>query len=858
MKHVSLPRLWPVVRLVFLLLLPTVVLAQTRDLCGVIEKKAKPDLSGYDGPIFYDRFGNLYTEDELAKPWKKKNAQKVLIGNFDILFTGFSAAEVATMTAAFEYLSTLIGIGPQGIAPRISVRKKELDPGVLGQGSPYFGAHFCGYANNYPLEMMVSGQTLGNSVAPTAGTLEINSLIDWHTIDSDPISAGTYDLFSVTIHEVLHILGFSSLIGLNGDPVMGFYSRWDLFLYSDNLPDYLLIDDGDPDPGCCRGLAPNPNLIFPDDVAGSCLDEVYFREGGNIAQVYGDYGGLPQDNSTMINALSHLDRCGGPGDQYVMFTSLDDGELRRTLQPEEIEILYALGYPKENNAEVCHVIANNDLYNLIAGNEIPYDHLLANDLVPDGTIPELILQGCGTLIYYASVTPTASGFLIENAPPGFYFLCYSVKGCDGECSVATVTVLNYPPPPPCAPCENNELFCYGTFEEFFPNIGYGIGAQLGLPFCHTDNGYQTTPDIYLASDGNHVAMFFGGDPNYNLEYLSLPLSSPLEPGCEVEICLDVAANLCQAPPSIAMYGTTLEECSGQWDPNCDPLDLSGPVYCLGSVPLSACQEVSSTLINCTHPLYPPGIPCGALQIRVFDEPLTMEQICLTAVNNSNESWDHIVFSVDPGGPMGMLIADNVSITSDCCKAEDPCGVEIVETCKDHSVVLTVLQDGHVIPMYNAPCCVSWSGIGGIPTIGCPPNPGMPAQNFNNIGVAYGQPYSVEVVCGDCTFTYSGIAGDLCDQGGKGGAQQLRRIATNGALRLAPNPVHAQLEISGEALANSHSWEVLDPRGRLLQAGPVTSEVQQLLPTDRLPAGLYLLVLRDLEGQVIEVARFVKE
>ncbi|MCB0627215.1 MAG: T9SS type A sorting domain-containing protein, partial [Saprospiraceae bacterium] len=79
-----------------------------------------------------------------------------------------------------------------------------------------------------------------------------------------------------------------------------------------------------------------------------------------------------------------------------------------------------------------------------------------------------------------------------------------------------------------------------------------------------------------------------------------------------------------------------------------------------------------------------------------------------------------------------------------------------------------------------------------------------------------------------------------------------------ALRLAPNPVHAQLEISGEALANSRSWEVLDPRGRLLQAGPVTSEVQQLLPTDRLPAGLYLLVLRDLEGQVIEVARFVKE
>ena len=857
MKQATVTPLRVILGIALFLLVPLFLSAQVRPICGASPAKKAIDLSGYEGMLFYDRFGNIYTEDELTKPWKKVKQQKMLTGDFFVLFTGFTASEEETIRAAFEYVSSFIGIGAQGLPPRIEVKKTPLNYPLLGQGTSFFyGNGECGFNDNFTLQVLISGQGLDFPPPMTAGRLEINSLVNWHTIDNDPIVPGLYDLFSVSVHEILHVLGFSSLIGVGGDPILNYYSRWDRFLWSDNLAEHLIVDGGTPFPGCCGSAEANPNLVFPDEVASACSDEVHFRSTANIAQVFGNYGSLPDEDSEMANTLSHLNRCGAGGDPYVMNATLAAGVTQRVMQAEEIEILYALGYPKETNAEVCHVMATDDFYNLNWGNEIPYDLLLANDVVPPGVEAEVVVQGCGNLLYQADVSLTPTGILIENAPIGRYYLCYGVKGCDGLCDMAYIRVLNLPPLPPCPACETEELFCYGDFEDFLPIVGNGIDAQLGLPHCNNDNGWQTTHDIYVDSDGGKMAVIWGTNSEYNLEYLSVPLSSPVLPGCKVEICFEAAANYCFEAPVLSVYGTSLPACSGQWDPACNQ---SGPFYCLGNAPLSECQSVNWTEIECGHPYYPEEYPCNAhIDVRALDGPLAMEEFCLVAENTTNEPWSHIVISFDPEGSTGQVFLDNLSILSDCCLEPDSCGVEIVETCKENSVILTVLQNGHVIPMYNAPCCVSWSGIGGIPTIECPPKPGLPSQNFNNIHVAYGETYSVEVVCGDCVFTYSGVAGETCGDSGTGGSQGVAATEPGRSLLLAPNPTHGAIEASGKVVSTSRSWEVVGLQGRALSGEVGTADERVLIPTAGLPAGLYLLLLRDDQGQVVEAARFVKE
>ena len=833
---------------------------KVQSLCGPIHKQEMPGQEAAKGPHFYDRFGNAYTLEELTPP--KENAQtnqKLFGGDFDLQFIGFNSAERNTICAVFAYLSNFITLGPNGVRPLINVRKAPLAAGVLDSGTPYFINAGCGFGYNRTFEMMVSGGVLDYPNNIFSGTLVIGTGYNWHTTDNDPISAGQYDLFTVALHEALHIVGYSSLIGANGNPLQGFYSQWDRFLFDADLPGNLLVN-GYPQPGCCETPLFNPSLHYPSDVSNGCGNQIFFQDVDAIAQINATYPGQPFNNSTVPNILSHLDRCGAAGEQYVMFSDLAAGETRRDLQVEEIEILHALGYPHPGG---CTVFAVDDFHQLAWGSTIPFATLLANDAAPAGAVVTVHLN-CGTLMNNANVSVVGSNIQIQNMAYGSFTLCYSIEGCDGRCDDGQLTVLNLPQLPPCQPCSDGELFCYGSFDAFLPNIGLGVAGQLGQTICSYDNGWHTSPDIYLTANGGSIVSLFGSavTGGGSMEYIAIPLSPPLERGCSIEVCFGAASDGCTSPLSVDLYGTSVLPCSDLWDPGCDPYDPSGPYYCIGSTSLSACGNNPSTSVPCFSPLFPEEYACGnGISVRRLVNPIQLEQLCVQAHNDSGEDWNYLVISKGANSPNGQLFIDDLSVTSNCCGATN-CSVELIEECKQNGVILTVLQNGVPIAPFGSSCCVSWTGIPGIPTISCPPSPGLPAQNFNGIPVSYGQSYSVTVVCNDCSFNYSGQAGQLCGPGGGVGGAAVSEGATativDEPLLVYPNPVGQSLHVRSTALTAGRSWAVIDQQGRTLLSGSLPGEGQVSVEAGQLPSGLYLFLLRDLDGQVVRSTRFVKQ
>jgi hypothetical protein len=191
-----------------------------------------------------------------------------------------------------------------------------------GAGSPVWQFNECGINNSIIFDQIVSG----NSNYPSgfiSGVICIRpnpSVGTWHTLDQDcsPIDpcVGVFedDLYTVMLHEALHIVGFASLIGLDGSSTNGaVYSRWDNLLYSTNENDYLIKPEFSS--SCCDYHLFNEEDFsnMPMDLSGDCSMNVFIFDGTNIiAEVNNDLV-VPANNGDMGNKLSHLDNSCTPG-----------------------------------------------------------------------------------------------------------------------------------------------------------------------------------------------------------------------------------------------------------------------------------------------------------------------------------------------------------------------------------------------------------------------------------------------------------------------------------------------------------------------------------------------------------------
>lgn len=300
--------------------------------CGVFHKDT---LEGTQ--LSMDRFGNTFIFDELALAGQLGGNCNLVLFQLNYIGT-FTAAQQGSICGAFAYLEGLIDIPANAVPIPINIFWNNFPAGVLGTGTPYWEVNGCGISNSLVIKALY-GQ------APQAGTacgdLRLNQNVNNFYAGPLPVPMGSFDLFSVALHEGLHILGFASLIGEFGNSINNnFYSTWDSNLALDGTP--LIVPDQTM-PACCNAHEFNTAQFpaMPNDLWGDCSTNLEFVGVGEVNNL-----GVPSpaDDNDMGNKLSHVDNaCNGLVN--VMHPGFALGEDRRTLSAPELGMLEGLGVP---------------------------------------------------------------------------------------------------------------------------------------------------------------------------------------------------------------------------------------------------------------------------------------------------------------------------------------------------------------------------------------------------------------------------------------------------------------------------------------------------------------------------------
>jgi len=534
------------------------------EFCGVIEKP--PLLQGQTAK-FFDRFGNAYTDNDFPYQGDGSGAFKVacISGFFQLLLIGsWTPQEEETICRVFSDLSEMIDYSTT-LLPDIHliIKKDTLPEDILGTGSPYWMSD-CGIADSPILEKLYGTSTSTEYMGIL--TIDLDAL--WHTIaDDDSLQTGFgidtlhYDLYSVALHEALHILGIGSRISMDGTPLDGsFYSRWDKFLFS--VPDTAYLINPFPTTECCSNYDFNYAVFdnMPDDFEFGCSLQLGFKNysGYILAPVnVAGYIDFTDGLSVFLNKLSHIDTTctallGLSSANYVMHPGISAGEMRRVLTGAELEILCALGYhitdmtEEEVCEQPCEIFATPDTYHiylngLSANNPLTIpvygeNGILSNDTLSEGVTISFDLDcfNIGDL----DIDINSDTITITAISLGIFQFCYTLESCNDICKTERITIIvNHEPIEIQCSDPSCNLICYGDFEDF---LTYGSDNYF-FQFDTEDqiNDYRFTerpnsPDIIQYND-NNVLHLFRCQAGCDWETVSLPLSHPVPPGCEVTV-----------------------------------------------------------------------------------------------------------------------------------------------------------------------------------------------------------------------------------------------------------------------------------------------------------------------------------
>ncbi len=564
------------------------VYSQSVEICGVVPQNTAT--SSNPDSILYDRFGNTYDIFSVYNPSIPR--QSCNAGYFELTFTGFESHldMLPTICKVFEYVSGLvsqrINLTPCGdiITPSpVKIAVSATQTGVAS-ASPlweFFGGVNCDFI--YPSRVYQKINGGYNPISGDDGVLNINTaFLTWHKDHTIPMPEPQpgqllpVDLYSAVLHEVMHILGFASLIGINGTPAGSFnnFSMWDQHLHttpnfnpSGQSSQITQVINSNCQENCWSlNSTTFPNLsVFTDAISNSCSDngQLDFIFGTSaIAPISGGNGTIPADDNAIRNMLSHLHpTCGGQDENYVVQTGLHRGFERRTLSQAELEILCELGY-KLPSCDGCYNASNFSRDNLNVSQAlyqpwcctkiyktclntpliIPFEELLCNKFTNGNelTITDAYWKGfSNATVEIVGNTIQSTPLSIGNAP--YYEIIYTVKGCD--CNLQNYVLQVHIDL--CLPCEDPDpclnLICKPDFDDLVPANGplflheYAAGGF----WIFNDSGGNSPDVCQLSNDNNYVRI---GSTSFNKEGLSFQLEESIMPGCSVYGTILASAN----------------------------------------------------------------------------------------------------------------------------------------------------------------------------------------------------------------------------------------------------------------------------------------------------------------------------
>jgi hypothetical protein len=391
------------------------------------------------------------------------------------------------------------------------------------------------------------------------GFLEVNRFYSFYTNLSNTTTApGQFDLYSVTLHEVLHMLGITTVVDQNGDSRLkqGYYSPYDaLITNSSNIPVFtnnhcysLQYSGVNLTAGCNTLFFNGPNLSNQEIHTPSLWDN-----GSSIGHFNcNDGASCPASFQTNGYVMNY---CSEAGAAWV----------RRTLHPNEVRALYDLGYHITNTYgagtpgvdlgsnssagartytiagdKSMAVAGTNDFrpynssntgaaYTIQAGQTLTFvgylnqgpNAILVNDNDFDNfnqqgnlkisCIEILLGRGGVTSVNITNVTSTSFSYTPPLSFSGQAVIRYRPENQFGQRGNITYVFINVtsPPLPACvrtqADCNNN-LVCYGGFEEF-------------------NNAFlNELPQFFIDGASNSADLFRNGQ---NVFFSSLGFGAPL-------------------------------------------------------------------------------------------------------------------------------------------------------------------------------------------------------------------------------------------------------------------------------------------------------------------------------------------
>ena len=690
--------------LVMTLVVLSDIKGQTFDFCGVFPPHSATSTS-LDS-IVYDRFGNTYDiYDGQVYSTTEQNCSSA--GYFELVMLDVPSDWQTVVCQVFEDLSNVISqrtntascgdvLDPYDLRIRVTVA--DLGNDALGVGTPTYAPIYsaCNQVWLSRSYLKINGGIpTGDFSAGFDGLLQINDMppAPWHLDFTSNPQMGTLDLYSVILHEAIHILGFASLIDLDGTGTNFVYSLWDQHLHtssnyipggtSPNIDEILQSD--------CSSNCWNLNAtLFPtapdflNTVAHTCsstgsLDVVFGDQA--IAPILGGEGTVPTEMSELANMLSHLNHtCNGQNIDYVMQGSIDVGDARRQLDPAEEDILCELGYKLEN-CDGCFVGASLDIFGasiesccyedryICVGESIniSFEELLCNDFTNGNDLSIVdyyFAPNSGTNI---NISSNSTGINLTGVEQGTFRIIYTIEGCDCKMNNSMFTLVVGP----CIDCGAQDpcvnLSCVNGFEDFDPflpsmssnSLNYlGVHQELlGRYWFHT---LVNSPDICEEINGNKFVSLtrISGTPLN--EGLAISLNEPIEPGCIANISFTASAFTKGAlPNNVELYGSFAPPCfhyESEVNIGCITTDCGNSDYspvCIDDIPVTT-YEIISTIW--------------------FDNP-NLEAYNYTWENQTSEAINYIIFSGSDVGsgtnilPGDRICLDDIVITKNCA---NPC------------------------------------------------------------------------------------------------------------------------------------------------------------------------------------------
>ena len=546
---------------------------------GVLQSQVTPQTAPFDAPEmvwpmtaadsltpspYFDRFGNniplsmIYRKTDLFKK-RIDTAGHFIVHYSDDDKNGFENPTDgpryrAVLEQVLKDLSALINTPPvdpcTGEPARVHIAVNHAKLNLNGA----LGIALAVYDTRYGNQTIIDGEVwkkLNTGAASEEdiyqGYIEIrfNNQTDWYTeLQPGPfngIEEAQFDLYTVILHEVLHTMGYISMIDQNGNSKMGssvlsdsYFSRFD----------GIMKHDGDSVLTTSTPATPFYNVSSVIDSAGvrAGCSRVTLQSGscGYLSTHVGVYAPAIFDGGS---SLSHITGCGDSAD-YVMRHELTSGQMFRTPELEEVQILAELGYnitgvygatplnPESFRADYSPMGQTlggvDDAYNcdgspLYLIENCSTDPLVIPIIDNDGATPDSIVGL--RVLDNASATVQLVNNQIHYTSPGNGLLGYvtlqyvPMYGC-AYGNLTEVRIYHYP----CADgglCEDGSPLCFrNCFGEITPANDSAYGAcvvmgelssnQIPVPnWMPTDYSYD--PPVVFAINSS-VAM-----PNYGIQ-----------------------------------------------------------------------------------------------------------------------------------------------------------------------------------------------------------------------------------------------------------------------------------------------------------------------------------------------------